>query len=56
LINASFTIFDVSGKQLQASSSFNGNVITGLSKYPKGKYFITVTENKIISNYSFIKK
>jgi hypothetical protein len=56
LINASFTIFDVSGKQLQANSSFNGNLITGLSKYPKGKYFITVTENKIISNYSFIKK
>ena len=56
LNNASFIIFDASGKQLQTMQSFTGNTLTGLSNYPKGKYFITVTENKITSNYSFIKK
>lgn len=56
LNNASFIIFDASGKHLQVNSSFSGNTIVDLSNYPKGKYFINVTENKITSNYSFIKK
>ncbi len=56
LNNALIIIFDASGKQLQVNNSFNGNTIAGLSNYPKGKYFITVIENKTTSNYSFIKK
>jgi len=54
--NAVITLFDVNGKQLQTMQSFTGNTLTGLSKYTKGKYFITVRENKKTSNYSFIKK
>jgi hypothetical protein len=55
LHNATITLFDVNGKQLLSNASFTGTTLTGLSKYPKGAYFISVTENKTTSNYSFIK-
>ncbi len=56
LHNATITLFDVNGKQIQSNASFTGTTLTGLSKYPKGTYFITVTENDKTINYSFIKK
>lgn len=56
LHNAAIALFDVNGKQLLSDDSFSGTTLTGLSKYPKGTYFISVTENDKTINYSFIKK
>lgn len=55
LHNATITLFDVNGKQILSNTSFSGTTLTGLSKYPKGSYFISVTENKTTSTHSFIK-
>ena len=56
LNNVSLRIYNSKGQQVFSNDFFTGNQISGLEKYPKGNYVISITENNTTSNYSFIKK
>jgi len=56
LNNVSLRIYNSKGQQVFSNDFFIGNQISGLEKYPKGNYVISITENNTTSNYSFIKK
>ena len=54
--STTISISDLSGKMIQRATAVNGNYTLNVKELPAGMYYISVVENKKITNLKFIKR